>query len=100
MADQFQLFGAGASLPEGFQYRNDVISRDQEVEVMEQVRLLPLREFEFHGFVGKRRTASFGWSYDFVKQQLKKADDIPPFLLWLRAGAADFAGIRPGDLQQ
>jgi alkylated DNA repair dioxygenase AlkB len=30
---------------------------------------------------------------------LQKADDIPPFLLPLRARAAEFAGLGPGDLQ-
>ena len=43
--------------------------------------------------------ASFGWHYDFEARTLRKADDIPPFLLALRAPAAAFAGLPPEALQ-
>ena len=52
------------------------------------MRELPFRDFEFHGYTGKRRVVSFGWHYDFSAQHLRKADDIPDFLLALRAAAA------------
>ena len=40
---------------------------------------------------GKRRTLSFGWKYDFNDRELKKAEEIPEFLLPLRRRAA----VRP-----
>ena len=61
---------------------------------------LPFREFEFHGFTGKRRTVSFGWRYDFNGGGLTKTDDMPEFLIGLRARAEAFAGIPPGGFQQ
>jgi hypothetical protein len=48
---------------------------------------------EFHGYLGKRRTASFGWHYDFAAASLDRAEPIPEFLLPLRAKAPDFAGL-------
>jgi alkylated DNA repair dioxygenase AlkB len=68
--------------------------------LLEHIRELPLKEFEFQGFVGKRRTVSFGWRYDFNERQLRTADAIPPFLLTLREAAGRFAGLAPDLLQQ
>ena len=65
---------------------------------MEQFASLRFEEFGFQGHVGKRRVISFGWRYDFNRQELQRADDIPPFLLPLRASAATFAGLAPSDL--
>ena len=63
------------------------------------MRELPFRAFEFHGYTGNRRVISFGWQYDFTARQLRKVDDIPPFLLPIRDRAAAFAGLQPGALQ-
>ena len=85
---------------EGFRYQPDVISGAEEHELIARVRELPFKNFEFHGFKGKRRTVSFGWQYEFSgRGALRKADDIPKFLLPLRARAASFAGIEPAALQ-
>lgn len=98
--DQPGLFDNSAGgLPEGFKYRTDVIAQAEEQQLIEQIRTLPLKEFEFQGYVGKRRVVSFGWRYDFNDRELLKADDIPPFLLPLRQRAAEFAGLGPTDFQ-
>jgi alkylated DNA repair dioxygenase AlkB len=103
-AEQPGLFDTAApapapSLPEGFRYEPDLISADEEGDLLKDVRQLPFKEFEFQGFLGKRRVVSFGWRYDFNERELRKADDIPPFLLPLRRKAAQFAGLGPDDLQ-
>jgi alkylated DNA repair dioxygenase AlkB len=59
-----------------------------------------LKEFEFHGFLGKRRVVWFGWHYDFNGGGLERADPMPSFLSPLRDRAADFAGLSPDQLQQ
>ena len=64
------------------------------------MRSLPFKAFEFQGFVGKRRTVSFGWRYDFNDRSLQKAEDIPDFLLSLREVAAEFAELPAPALQQ
>ena len=84
--------------PEGFRYQADVLPADEERALVERIETLPLKEFEFHGYVGKRRVASYGWHYDFGERKLHKADDIPGFLLPLRKRAAAFAELAPDDL--
>jgi alkylated DNA repair dioxygenase AlkB len=76
------LFDMGASLalPEGFAYRPDVISPDEESRLLTEIAPLPFQEFQFHGFEGKRRVVSFGWRYDFSAHKALPADPIPPFL--------------------
>jgi alkylated DNA repair dioxygenase AlkB len=95
----FDLFGDDA-LPEGFRYQPDFLSEEDERSLLDQVKVLPFREFEFHGFTGKRRIISFGWRYDFNGGGLTKTEDIPKFLSGIRARAERFAGIAPGELQQ
>jgi alkylated DNA repair dioxygenase AlkB len=96
---QLGLFDDGPSLPQGFRHQPDLISADEEAALAQHVRQLPFKEFEFHGFTGKRRVVSFGWRYDFNDRELQKADDIPPFLLPLRRRAAEFAKLGPDSLQ-
>ena len=87
------------NLPEGFRYRPELIGPADEGALLARVRRLPFRDFEFHGYTGKRRVVSFGWHYDFTGRQLRKADDIPDFLLALRPAAAAFAGMEPEQLR-
>jgi alkylated DNA repair dioxygenase AlkB len=100
MTSQLDIFDGGArqsvpELPEGFRYRPGLITPDDEATLLARVRDLPFREFEFHGYTGRRRVVSFGWRYDFSGHHLQKADDIPDYLLPLREAAAAFAGMRP-----
>ena len=102
MRQQIDLFGEGApasALPPGLRYRADVVTPAQEAALLEQIRALPFREFEFHGYTGKRRVVSFGWQYDFSARTLRKADDMPAFLRALREQAAAFAGLDADRLQ-
>jgi alkylated DNA repair dioxygenase AlkB len=86
--------------PEGFEYKDELLSSDQERALVERFAELRFREFEFRGFLGKRRIVSFGWRYDFNMRQLQKAEEIPGFLLELRATTAGFAHLDRDELQQ
>ena len=89
-----------ASIPEGLRYQPQLINSAAEEALIAQVRELPFKEFEFHGYLGKRRVVSFGWQYEFSGAgRLRKADDIPEFLLPLRERAATFANLKPDELQ-
>ena len=87
-------------IPEGLRYQPALISRSDESALVERVRELPFREFEFHGYLGKRRVVSFGWKYDFSSQRLQKADEIPDYLLSLRALVGLFANLEAEAFQQ
>ena len=93
------LFGDTA-LPEGFRYQPEFLSRGEERSLLQFIEKLPFREFEFHGFTGKRRIVSFGWRYDFNGGGLTRTEDMPHFLSGVRARAEAFAGTAPGGLQQ
>src|SRR5688572_5113370 len=96
---QMGLFGSEPNLPSGFRYEPDVITREEEKSLVADAANLPLKEFEFHGYTGKRRTVSYGWHYDFSARLLRKANDIPAFLLPIREKAARFADLEPEALQ-
>jgi hypothetical protein len=66
---QHSLFPPG--LPKGFYYQNELLSPDEERILVEKFASLPFREFEFRGFLGKRRTVSYGWRYDFNVRELR-----------------------------
>ena len=93
---QLDLFGdspPAPGLPPGFRYQPELITPADERALLAAIGALALREFEFHGYTGKRRVASYGWRYDFDDGALHAAEPIPPFLLPLRAAAGRFAGI-------
>jgi alkylated DNA repair dioxygenase AlkB len=97
--DQGSLFESPSGLPEGMRYAPDLITPDEEQALVGAIAGLPFRAFEFHGFVGKRRTVSFGWSYDFNGGGLRQSGGIPDFLLPVRACAATFAGLDAAALE-
>ena len=98
-ATQPSLVALPGRLPKGFHYSDGVLSHAQERTLIREFARLPFREFEFRGFLGKRRTVSFGWRYDFNVRELQQAEDIPTFLLDLRERAARFAGLSENQLQ-
>lgn len=84
--------------PDGFRYQEDILPLEEEQELVARIQELPLKEFEFHGYVGKRRTISYGWHYDFGEERLHQTDDMPVFLHKVRARAAAFGDLFPEDL--
>src|SRR5688500_16962797 len=85
--------------PEGFRYEPNLIGVMEEEGLLLRIRELAFREFDFHGYKGKRRVISFGWQYDFTARQLRKVEDIPDFLLDVREVAASFAKLEVTLLQ-
>lgn len=84
---------AAPFMPGGFRYAPDIIDAAEEARLIAACADLPFKEFEFHGFLGKRRVVSFGTRYDFNDGSLHKAEPMPAFLLPLRERAAVFAGL-------
>jgi alkylated DNA repair dioxygenase AlkB len=96
---QLSLLELLPSLPEGLEYRAELVSPDEEAELLEHFRKLDFREYEFHGYFGKRRVVSFGLHYDTNESTVGDTNAIPGFLLPLRQKAADFARLAPSELQ-
>ena len=99
---QLSLFGAPETmrLLEGFNYKDDILSSDEERVLVKQIAKLAFKEFQYQGFLGKRRVVSFGWRYDFNTRELNTAENIPEFLLPVRTEAGNFAGLDSNELQQ
>ena len=53
-----------ADVPDGFQYRDDFITVDDEAVLAREIARLEFSTFEIRGVVARRRVAFFGRSYD------------------------------------
>ena len=95
---QPDLFGdvglAGLSQADAF------VTPGEEQRLIASIDAAELSPFRFHGWLGKRLTASYGWRYDFDDASFAPAEAIPDWLLPLRAKAARFASLEPGELVQ
>jgi alkylated DNA repair dioxygenase AlkB len=89
-----------APLIEGLRYREDVITLAQERGLLGRLTDLDLAPFRFHGWLGNRRTQSFGWRYDFDDASFSPTEPIPDWLLDVREIAAAFAEVPSDDFVQ
>src|SRR4051794_41833671 len=94
-AQQLSLLEPVSALPDGFEYREDFVLAAEEAELVSHIARLELREFEFHGYLGKRRVTSFGLRYDFNDMAGHEAGGVPDFLPPLRRPRPGFAGFLP-----
>jgi alkylated DNA repair dioxygenase AlkB len=81
----------------GLRYKQEVIGRAEERSLIERLHALDLTPFRFHGWLGNRKTQSFGWRYDFDDASFAPSEPIPDWLQPLRERAAAFAGLKPQD---
>jgi alkylated DNA repair dioxygenase AlkB len=81
-----------ADLPQGFHYREDFVSREEEAALIESISEIEFSHFEMRGVVARRRVAFFGRSYDAVTGP---EQPIPAFLFGVRDRLAEWAGVAP-----
>jgi len=82
----------------GLDYRDDFVTPDEESELLERLGALDLAPFRFHGWLGNRKTQSFGWRYDFDDASFTPTEPIPAWLQPLRDQSASFAEVAPADI--
>jgi alkylated DNA repair protein (DNA oxidative demethylase) len=82
----------------GLEYRPTFISEEEERSLIERLEALDLAPFRFHGWLGNRKTKSFGWRYDFDDASFTPAEPVPAWLEPLRANAAALAGVTPDEI--
>ena len=80
----------GADLPDGFHYRRDFITVDEESSLARAIEGIEFSTFEMRGVAARRRVAFFGASYDAT---VTVTPGIPAFLLPLRERLAAWAGL-------
>lgn len=91
---------ASAALPKGFRCQPDLITATEEQDLAAALATLPLKPFEFHGYLGNRRVKSFGFRYDYGRGGVEPAEAPPPFLDALRKKVAEFAGHAAEEFRQ
>jgi DNA oxidative demethylase len=81
----------------GLEYREELITRDEEADLLDRLGAMDLSPFRFQGWVGNRKTRSYGWRYDFEDASFSPAGPMPDWLHPLRDKAAAFAGVEPDE---
>ena len=89
-----------APLIDGLRYADEVIDAREEQSLIGHLEASDLAPFRFHGWLGNRKTMSFGWRYDFDDASFAATTPLPGWLLPLRDQAAAFARLAPDDLVQ
>lgn len=92
---QHDLFDAGPVLPEGFLYRPEFITPEEEASLLASLRELPFSQAKYKEFTAKRRTVSYGGQYNFSRNRLESAPPLASFLMPLREKVARWAGVEP-----
>lgn len=82
----------------GLAHREDIIDGVEEDALLDRLQGLDLSPFRFHGWIGNRKTLSFGWRYDFEDGSFEQAEPIPDWLRPLRDRAAALADVATEDL--
>jgi len=104
MTFEHDLFGMplavpGITLP-GLRHWPEVVSREQEADLIARIDACDLQPFRFQGWLGKRLTRSFGWNYDFDEGRFEKAAPMPDWLEQVRDIVAASAALAADELQQ
>lgn len=98
MIPELDLFGP-RTLP-GLSTSDEMVTPEEEAQLIARIDNEGLSPFRFQGWLGKRLTRSFGWSYDFETGRFAPAEPIPGWLQPLRSRAETFAGLSEGELLQ
>lgn len=101
--DQPDLFGPESTIAcpvAGLKFRADMVWPEEEEALIEQIDAAGLEPFKFHGWLGKRLTASFGSAYDYARGAVLPAPPMPEWLLNLRARMAQWARLPAERLTQ
>ena len=95
MVPQIQLFATEPELPEGFVYKPELISHEEEQALVRAIEQLEFAEVKMRDVVAKRRVVHFGRSYAYETTAITSAPPIPEFLATLRQRVAEFAARDP-----
>jgi alkylated DNA repair dioxygenase AlkB len=88
------------STPAGFRYEAEFLSVDEEVRLVRWIETLPLKPFEFQGYLGNRRVLSFGFRYDYGRRAVDTASAVPEQLIPIIGRAAQWSGRAMQDFRQ
>lgn len=99
MAQSGSLFPSAPDI-EGLAYRDDFITPDEELALMDRIRSLEFHQMKMRGVIARRRVIHYGVKYSFETFKASEGPPIPEFLLPFRERSAGFAGVRPDALAE
>lgn len=87
------LFPLEQNFPDGFSYYPDFLNMDEEEKLCKEILQIELRNMDYHGYKANRKTASFGYDYNFENNQLNKGKEIPAVFNWLIEKTAKYISV-------
>jgi DNA oxidative demethylase len=84
--------------PEGLVYRPDLLTVDEEAEVLDALASLRFDPIVMHGQPAKRTARHFGLDYDYEARTPQPGEPLPDWILPVRERAAELAGHDPDEL--
>jgi DNA oxidative demethylase len=84
--------------PEGLVYRPDLLTVDEEAEVLDVLASLRFDPIVMHGQPAKRTARHFGLDYDYEARTPQPGEPLPDWILPVRERAAELAGHDPYEL--
>lgn len=97
---QSAFFFRDDPLPVGMRYQRELITADEEHELLQFLGELPFQEARYKEWQAKRRIVSYGGRYDFNLNRLLHAEPIASFLHPLRERIAQWSGIPAAQFEQ
>ena len=88
---QIELFAGDPELPQGFLYKPEFISKEEEQQLVRAIEQLQFSQVKMRDVVAKRRVVHFGRSYQYESAVLSSGPPIPEFLAGLRRQVSKFA---------
>src|SRR5947209_5934578 len=88
--------------PAGLLYQADLLTVDEERELLARLEHATFEEIVMKGVVARRTALRYGYGYDYDRRAAiaEGAEPIPEWLLPARAHAAELAGVSAEELPQ
>jgi alkylated DNA repair dioxygenase AlkB len=81
------------ALPAGFLYQAELVTPDEEKDLVSRFANLAFKPYEHQGYLGNRRVAAFGWRRGDDGTMVETGEGVPDFLQPLLAKVAAFTGL-------
>jgi DNA oxidative demethylase len=84
--------------PQGLVYQAELISAQEEAELLGRFETLRFDPIVLHGRAARRTGRHFGLDYDYESRTPQPGEPVPGWLLPARERAAELAGVAPEEL--
>jgi alkylated DNA repair dioxygenase AlkB len=89
---------APSEQPQGLVYEPEILSPEDEQELLGELEILRFDPIVLHGRAARRRGRHFGLDYDYGARTPMPGEPVPDWLQPVRARAAELAGVDPEEL--